>query len=43
MLLYSEDEYMDLMWNGQPEEKGPEDEPKPFEEKDAQMREGDHG
>ena len=45
MLLYSEDEYMDLIWDNKAEEKeGPEDqEPKPFEVEDAQMREGDHG
>jgi hypothetical protein len=45
MVLHSEDEYMDLMWNGPAEEKkGPKNqEPKPFEEEDAQMRESIHG
>jgi hypothetical protein len=45
MVLHSEDEYMDLMWNGPVrEEEGPKDQkPKPFEEEDAQMRESTHG
>lgn len=45
MVLHSEDEFMDLMWNGKAEEEeGPGNkEPKPFEEEDAQMRESIHG
>ena len=45
MILYSDEEYMDLMWGGQADEKeGPKgQEPKPFEEEDAQMRESTHG
>lgn len=45
MVLHSENDYMDLMWNGPTEEKeGPKNqEPKPFEEEDAQMRESTHG